>query len=392
MCWCQLPAADGVTLNNQAQLTSGGVTTPSDDPDDPTVNDPTPITIIARDFADAPDTYGTLSISNGPRHGIMPNLRIGSLVDSEADGAPSVNADGDDSSGTAPDDEDGVAFFSPGGGPHVEVFAEVQVVNDTGNNAFLCAWLDRWDINGDSVDNTFTASDGPDGALSNCATVTPSAVTGVAEAYTFSWDTLPEANGTTYTRFRLCSIESECNTPGGIATGGEVEDYVLNFDFNPTAVTIGDVSLESTSIDRFLATLSAESLSKQELFDLLQVWNPKAAVDSTNPEKQIILDKLHALLDPNGDGQLAVFRWNTLEERGTVGFFAERRTASEKWERLNNTMLPGLISPLGGEYLLVDPVAESGIAYQYRLIEIESNGRSQTYGPFTLKIEPPETQ
>ena len=345
------------------------------------------------DFGDAPDSYNTLEASGGPIHSnINSSLTIGSAPDNEADGAPSVNADGDDVAGATPDDEDGVVFFSPGGSPHVEVFAEVQVINDTGSNAFLCAWLDRWDINGDSVDDTFTTSDEPDGALSNCVTVTPSAMAGVAEAYTFSWNTLPEANGTTYSRFRLCNIESECNTPGGIATGGEVEDHILNFDFNATAITISDVSLESISIASFLATLGAENLSQRELFDLLQAWDPEAAADSINADKQVIVDKLETFLDPNRDGQLALFTWDTLEERGTVGFFAERSTDSEKWESINNTMLPGLISPIGGEYLLVDPVAESGIEYQYRLIEIESNGSRQTYGPFVLQIEAPDAQ
>ena len=51
---------------------------------------------------------------------------------------------------------------------------------------------------------------------------------------------------------------------------------------------------------------------------------------------------LEEYLDPDGDGQVAALRWDTLEERGTIGFYVERRTpGSDSWQRLNGDLLAG---------------------------------------------------
>jgi|GEM_PF-3854504 len=57
------------------------------------------------DFGDAPDSYGTTLANGGPSHTQDGTTFLGSGVDSEMDGNPTTNADGDDNSG---DDEDGV--------------------------------------------------------------------------------------------------------------------------------------------------------------------------------------------------------------------------------------------------------------------------------------------
>ncbi|VEP17875.1 conserved hypothetical protein [Hyella patelloides LEGE 07179] len=61
------------------------------------------------DFGDAPDAnYNTDGVDNPASHEIVSGLSIGATVDSESDGAPGSNADGDDTLGT--NDEDGVTF------------------------------------------------------------------------------------------------------------------------------------------------------------------------------------------------------------------------------------------------------------------------------------------
>src|SRR5262245_12390438 len=71
------------------------------------------------DFGDAPQVYATLLANNGARHVIVQGLRLGQLIDAEADGQPGAGADQDDllpAGGL--DDEDGVTFVSglvPGG-------------------------------------------------------------------------------------------------------------------------------------------------------------------------------------------------------------------------------------------------------------------------------------
>ena len=110
------------------------------------------------DYADLPDgtagtgagDYQTLSANNGPSHGIISGLSLGTIVDAEADGQPSVNGDGDDTDGS--DDDDGVMVGStfdivPGG----TIRIPVTVTNTTGNTAYLVAWID-WNGDGDFDD------------------------------------------------------------------------------------------------------------------------------------------------------------------------------------------------------------------------------------------------
>ncbi len=347
------------------------------------------------DYGDAPDSYGTNLAGNGGHviETTQNTLYIGASVDNEADGqavAPGANANSPNGDGA---DEDGVDFRSPPNGFHSEIFADVEVVNDTGSNAFLCAWLDRWDGtgNGDGDFDPWVSDaargDTPDGVLRPCATVTPSAVPGVAEEYTFFWGPLLDEQGFTYARFRLCSTLSECDDPTGAAITGEVQDYIITFNF-ATAAIIGEVGLEVVSVDDLLNQLEVDKINAEALLALLKSWNASAAANLGDADAAAILAALIEFLDPDGDGQVVLFQWETLEEMGTIGFYAERQVEDGAWVRINNRMLPGLVSaPFGGDYMLVDPGAVQGNEYIYRLIEIEATGQTQTYGPFMLNLQ-----
>ena len=64
-----------------------------------------------------------------------------------------------------------------------------------------------------------------------------------------------------------------------------------------------------------------------------------------------------------------------------------REPGSDAWQRLNGDLLPGLITaPMGGEYWLVDPQAQAGQTYEYRLIELEARGQTRSYGPWSLSL------
>ncbi len=115
----------------------------------------TPIQAEEYDFGDAPDSgvgngvdnYNTLLEDNGPYHTIKPDLRMGpnTIVDAEADGQPTANADGDDTDDN--DDDDGVAtplIFLVGEEPIVDVI----IANNTSAPAMLYGWID---YDGDGV-------------------------------------------------------------------------------------------------------------------------------------------------------------------------------------------------------------------------------------------------
>jgi hypothetical protein len=203
---------------------------------------------------------------------------------------------------------------------------------------------------------------------------------------TFTWSGLPPAEGFTYFRFRLCTTLDECDQPTGVATDGEVEDYRVAFDFSTTAVTIGDVSLAAVSVAQFINQLNVEGMTKSDLIDLLEAFDSRLAASLADADIASILDALMGYLDPDGDGQLAIFEWETLYQHGTLGFFAERKGDSGNWVRVNNDMLPAMMAPLGANYMLVDPKAVSGNAYNYRLIEHEAKGSRRMYGPFDLRM------
>ncbi|MCU0290564.1 MAG: DUF11 domain-containing protein, partial [Thermoanaerobaculaceae bacterium] len=153
----------------------------------------------------------------------------------------------------------------------------------------------------------------------------------------------------------------------------------------PTAVAMGQVELVALKVAEFMDGVGAAGLDRDGLLGLLRAWDPAAAGSLERATREELLAALTAYLDPDRDGHVVVLRWETLEERGTVGFFAERM-AGGGWVRINGEMLPGLIaSPMGAEYWLADPGARPGDGYQYRLIEIEARGTTREYGPFDLQ-------
>lgn len=155
------------------------------------------------DFGDAPSPYPTLLIASGARHANT-GLRLGSYIDSESDGQPTIAADGDDMNPIGGiNDEDGVIFTSslvPG------QFATVQVIASA--QGILNAWID--------FNNMNVWSDAGEFIFQN--------QTLIAGVNVLNF--LVPANavpGYAYARFRF-------STTGGIlfygmAPDGEVEDY-----------------------------------------------------------------------------------------------------------------------------------------------------------------------
>jgi len=320
------------------------------------------------DFGDAPLSYGHAS------HEVDPLLYLGDNTDTP-DGdtitQDSADARGDNDNGV--DDENAVTFSAPGGN---SISAEVVVSNTTGGSVYVCGWLDIPSAGG-VVDGVFDSSDGRCVSTSN-------------PSETFEWSNLPaDQLYTSYARFRTSSdfLDTSDATGATMASDGEVEDYRVVFDFWSTAVTIGTVELEAMKVTNFLSGLNVEQMETAVLWELLLDWDPVAASNLSPNNRAAVLSAMHSHLDPDGDGQLAVLYWDTLEERGTIGFYVERKQANSNWIRINDEMLPGLITaPMGSEYQLADPTAESGQRYQYQLIEQEARGTIRKYGPFDVEM------
>jgi hypothetical protein len=162
------------------------------------------VNVIRRmDFGDAPDgPYPTLLVNNGARHRIS-GLFLGFLIDSELNGLPNANANGDDTTGAA--DEDGVVFLNP---LVPNTIVNVQVRSSLAGR--LDAWIDFnqngvWEAAEQIFANVPLAA-GLNGLNFNIPNFIPL--------------------GRTYARFRLSGVGGLA--PTGYYKDGEVEDYAVN--------------------------------------------------------------------------------------------------------------------------------------------------------------------
>lgn len=156
------------------------------------------------DFGDAPDSYGTLQASNGAEHAISPTLYLGSTIDADTDGQPSIASNGDDLD-ISGNDDDGITVLTS----LERGLDSLLNINVTGSG-YLQGWAD-WDMNGSFEDSEQIITNSP---VVNGQQVIPIRVGDNAVI------------GSVQTRFRLSSNPNIPNS--GYVGDGEVEDYVFN--------------------------------------------------------------------------------------------------------------------------------------------------------------------
>jgi hypothetical protein len=185
-----------------------------------------PMCIYETDFGDAPDSFRTYLHNDGARHQITAiGPRMGTFIDADGNGLPSVNADHDDSF-FGRDDEDGVVFLGGNSLPASPSLLTKSVRIDVQNllpteTARLDAWID-FDGDGD-----FGVSPGYDtnNRIFNNVTVTPGLNT-----LTFTVPYTGSQLGPTYARFRISPAGTPSVDSFGLIIGGEVEDYLVSVD------------------------------------------------------------------------------------------------------------------------------------------------------------------
>jgi hypothetical protein len=177
------------------------------------------------DLPESPLNYPTSLANNGPRHVYSgtPAIWLGPQIDLEANGFPSANADGDDTSNF--DDEDGIVLHPS------EVWSDGATVHltatVTGGPGELYSW---WDWNND-------------GYLSDETVISWTVVAGdnylaLVVPVAFNQST------PLYARYRL--VPPGAGNPGytGEVDNGEVEDY--RWTFTPNAVVVNDLDARPT--------------------------------------------------------------------------------------------------------------------------------------------------
>ena len=91
-----------------------------------------------------------------------------------------------------------------------------------------------------------------------------------------------------------------------------------------------------------------------------------------------------SLLTARDENGQVVIRWETSSEENTVGFFVERWDGSA-WVRVNDQIVyANGQDGMGSSYALVDAGASVDEVYSYRLVEVETGGSEEVYGPYDL--------
>lgn len=174
------------------------------------------------DFGDAPASYDPDALAPA-LHDIVSNLQIGSILDVEWLKTSSANADADGG------DEDGLPYvqlYANGG----QYLTEVNVFNNTGANATLCAWAD---FNNNGI---FETGEGITQTIASSTTTQT-----VSLYWTGITDILPD-NTYTYLRIRISSAINGMTAANatGYFSDGEVEDHRILVTFDPLAVKVAD--------------------------------------------------------------------------------------------------------------------------------------------------------
>ncbi len=170
---------------------------------------------IGTDWGDAPDSYNTSLVGNGPRHVVNADLMLGSAVDVDGNGqANNTDSSGDDTDPEG-DDEDGIPTILDADILALTYTLDVNATNSTGSDATLACWID-FDING-----TFDAGERVEVTVASPA-VNPNSVV-------FNTTGVFSSTGSSYIRCRLATASGEVATPNGSAASGEIEDHPIEF-------------------------------------------------------------------------------------------------------------------------------------------------------------------
>ncbi|MBI2481609.1 MAG: hypothetical protein HYV60_24080, partial [Planctomycetia bacterium] len=213
---------------------------------------------VELDYGDAPDngalgSYPTLLAHNGARHVLLAGstLFMGTGVDAEADGQPTITAAGDD--GNQTDDEEGVVLngiFTPGFPTPLTIVA--------GDGGFVDAWLDMnqdgdWDDFGEKILDSAPVSVGINRLVTSIVPVNA-------------------LLGNTFARYRISRTGGVF--PTGVVVDGEAEDHAAKVLSNVKPVAaLSPIPLAARDEDDPAFQLNLENVGGQRAFTDADISN-----------------------------------------------------------------------------------------------------------------------
>ncbi|MEW6358025.1 MAG: C25 family cysteine peptidase [Planctomycetota bacterium] len=198
--------------------------------------------------------------------------------------------------------------------------------------------------------------------------------------------------------------------PFVIGTGPDAGTYIVQSVDSQTQVTLTTALTSSRTGIRFsdnpLFTQTYQGsytpndgILRAQDEDLLTVSYVDNNDGDSDPNNNTKTDTAHYYDNPTAimlasfratsDGGSVIVEWETAAECGTVGFYLLRKNETTKgYEQVNGEMLPALVSsPQGAVYRLADDGASADGRLTYKLVEVESNGKKRTYGPFHVQVD-----
>ncbi|HIF9356818.1 TPA: GEVED domain-containing protein [Photobacterium damselae] len=264
------------------------------------------VTLTVADYGDAPDAgvgigtgnYRTLLADNGPFHDTSTtDIYVGTTPpDTDLDGLPSTNADGDDLDGTDDEDSLGVTQLYETS----TTFSYNQLVNNSsGSDAYLYAWVD-WDNSG-----TFDKDEFVEGGVSTGdPIIIPTGSSNVGTS--MLWSTLPALSSMDeyYLRVRISdqiltdSATGSDEDPRSFGDGGvgEVEDQILTVEIEPSLPQLLCATSQQTETGAEITTLSNYNANPADGFSGTSIVGDElyssAANAAGNPLKRFELEIL----------------------------------------------------------------------------------------------------
>ncbi|WP_232284236.1 GEVED domain-containing protein, partial [Photobacterium sp. SKA34] len=206
---------------------------------------------VVADYGDAPDSYKTLKDSDGPFHSLSSDIFLGTTAtDSESNGVPSNDADGDNLAGD--NDEDAVGSYSVFTNKNF-ISQTITATNRTFSEAYLYAWLDLNRNGSFEVDELFGNGREVDGTKVLYANSNDARTINLAWRFT---ETI--ADGSLYMRVRISDqildatgannndVDPRSFGDGGI---GEVEDHKLELLVPSSPTDLCNIDLISPSFE-----------------------------------------------------------------------------------------------------------------------------------------------